>query len=261
MGQHFGAARLWYAPTLFWASASDAALMAVMWVGLAASVAVVLNLWPKVSLMVCFVCFLSFVGCASDFASYQSDGMLLEAGFISLFFAPGGVRPGMAWARPPVRASLILLGWEWFRIYFESGVVKLLSGDRQWRTLTAMDEYYQNSPLPTWVGWYVEHLPHWFHAATVVATLVMEFGVVLLVFAPKRVRLVGFCVVTAWQIGVILTGNYAFLNYLVLALGILLVDDAYLVRWVPVRWGVRARWRRQSRRCAKGAGGMRGWGR
>ena len=28
-----------------------------------------------------------------------------------------------------MRASLFLLLWEWFRIYFESGVVKLASGD------------------------------------------------------------------------------------------------------------------------------------
>ncbi len=64
---------------------------------------------------------------------------------------------------PPSRASLFLLQWEWFRIYFESGLVKLLSGDTEWRHLTAMDEYYQNGPLPTWVGWYIQHLPHWFH--------------------------------------------------------------------------------------------------
>jgi len=38
------------------------------------------------------------------------------------------------------------------------------------------------------------------------------------------------------QIGIILTANYAFLNYLVLALGIFLLDDLFLVRFVPNRW-------------------------
>ena len=42
---------------------------------------------------ICFLCFLSFVSAAGDFSSYQSDGMLLEAGFISLFFAPAGLLP------------------------------------------------------------------------------------------------------------------------------------------------------------------------
>ena len=51
-----------------------------------------------------------------------------------------------AWTRaagPPSRISLFVLQWEWFRIYFESGVAKIASGDIQWRHLTAMDEYYQ----------------------------------------------------------------------------------------------------------------------
>jgi len=72
--------------------------------------------------------------------------MLLEAGFLALFFAPPGLRPGLGYDHPPSRASLFLLQWEWFRIYFESGLVKLLSGDTEWRHLTAMDEYYQNGP-------------------------------------------------------------------------------------------------------------------
>ena len=39
--------------------------------------------------------------------------------------------------------------------------------------------------------------------------------------------------ISPWEIGVILTSNYAFLNYLVLALGFLLVDDVYWVRVFP----------------------------
>jgi hypothetical protein len=160
-----GASRFWFAPSLFWLSAGSHALMAVMWIGLLASVFALLNLWPRLAFFVCFVCFLSFVSVAGEFSGYQSDGMLLEAGFLALFFAPGGLLPGWGAAHPPPRVSLWLLQWEWFRIYFESGLVKLLSGDLQWRNLTAMDEYYQNGPLPTWIGWYVEHLPHWFHRA------------------------------------------------------------------------------------------------
>jgi hypothetical protein len=143
--------------------------------------------------------------------------------------------PGWGIASPPSRASLFLLQWEWFRIYFESGMVKLLSGDPQWRNYTAMDEYYQNGPLPTWIGWYVEHLPHWFHAATVAGTLAMELGVVWMLFLPRRARLICFFIVTPWEVGVILTANYTFLNYLVLALGFLLLDDQS-VRWLlPAR--------------------------
>ncbi|MGA7340480.1 MAG: lipase maturation factor family protein [Terracidiphilus sp.] len=236
IAQSLGAARYWYAPSLFWFSASSTALMAVMWIGLAASIIALFNLWPRLSFFVCFVCFLSFIGASSVFSSYQSDGMLLEAGFIALFFAPRGVLPGWGASDPPSRMSLFLLQWEWFRIYFESGMVKLLSGDAEWRNFTAMDEYYQNGPLPTWIGWYVEHLPHRFHAASVAGTLALELGLVFMLFFPRRVRLVCFFIVTPWEIGVILTANYTFLNYLVLALGFLLLDDKFLLRLVPRRF-------------------------
>jgi len=115
-------------------------------------------------------------------------------------------------------------------------MVKLASGDPQWRNFTAMDEYYQNGPLPTWIGWYAEHLPHRFHAATVAGTLGLELGLVFMMFFPRRVRLICFFIVTPWEIGVILTANYTFLNYLVLSLGFLLLDDKFLLRFVPARF-------------------------
>jgi len=234
--QQLGAARFWYAPSLYWLSSGSGMLMALTWIGLIASVIAFLNLWPRLSFFVCFVCFLSFVAASGVFSGYQSDGMLLEAGFLALFFAPRGLMPGWGAGDPPSRASLFLLQWEWFRIYFESGMVKLLSGDPQWRTFTAMDQYYQNGPLPTWIGWYVEQLPHGFHAATVGATLVLELLLVFMLFFPRRVRLVCFFIVTPWEIGVILTANYTFLNYLVLVLGFLLLDDKFLLRFVPARF-------------------------
>jgi hypothetical protein len=231
-----GRGRFWYAPTAFWLSSSSNMLMAVCWIGIIASVLVVLNAWPRGALFVCFLCFLSFVSAAGEFSGYQSDGMLLEAGFIALFFAPHRLRPGLGVGQPPIRASVFLLLWEWFRIYFESGVAKIASGDPEWRHFTAMDEYYQNGPLPTWIGWYVQHFPHWFHAATAFGTLALELVLVWMLFLPRQWRIVLFFIVTPWQIGIILTANYTFLNYLVLMLGFLLLDDRFLVRYVPTRW-------------------------
>src|SRR3954470_12837317 len=214
----------WRVPTLLWLDSGNPALMALVWGGLIASVLLVLNVWPRMTIAVCLVTFVSFIAAAQDFASYQSDGMLLEAGFLSLFFAPRGVWPGLGAASPPSPASLFLLRWEWFRIYFESGVVKLLSGEMQWRDLTAMDHYYENGPLPSWPGWYVQQwLPHGFHAATAAATLLLELAVVWMAWLPRRFRLACFLIVTPFQVGIIFTANYAFLNYLVLLLGFLLL--------------------------------------
>jgi hypothetical protein len=231
-----GALRFWYVPTLLWFSSGDRTLMAVCWIGLVASLILVINVWPRAMLSVCFLCFLSFVSAAQEFSGYQSDGMLLEAGFLSLFLAPSGISPGLGRKQRPVRAAMFLLLWEWFRIYFESGVVKLESGDPTWRNLTAMYEYYQNGPLPTWIGWYLQHLPNWFHVVTAALTLAMELVLVWMAFLPRKWKIICFFLVTAWQVGVIATANYAFLNYLVLALAVLLLDDAFLQCFVPQRW-------------------------
>src|SRR5947207_11032962 len=177
-------ARLWFAPTLLWFSSSSHMLLGLCWMGMFASLLLVLNIWPRAMLVICFACFLSFVSAAQDFSAYQSDGMLLEAGFISLFFAPAGFRPGWGEENRPPRASLFLPVWECFRIYFESGVAKIMGGDPQWRNFTALNEYYQNGPLPTWIGWYMQQQPHWFHAATAMGALALELGLAWMMFLP-----------------------------------------------------------------------------
>jgi lipase maturation factor 1 len=228
-----GGARFWYAPTVFWWSASNHFLRGVVVAGMVASLLLVLNVCPRWTLAVCLVAFLSFIAAAQDFASYQSDGMLLEAGFISLFFAPRGSWPGWGSSDPPTRGSRYLLVWLMFRIYFESGIAKILGRDPEWRDFTAMDQYYQNGPLPTWIAWYAHQLPHTFHAATAVLTLALELVLIFAIFLPRRSRITMFFVITAWQIGIILTSNYAFLNYLVLVLGFLLLDDKFLAQYFP----------------------------
>src|SRR5207244_3944054 len=139
----------WFAPTLLWLGSGPLGLKLLCWLGLMASIFLVLNLWPRGMTVVCMVCYLSFIAAAQDFASYQSDGMLLAAGFICLLFAA-------------------------------------------------------------------------------LSTLVAELGLVSMLFLPRRFKILCFFIVTPFQISIILTANLAFLNYLVLSLGILLLDDRFL---------------------------------
>jgi hypothetical protein len=232
------AARVWTAPTLLWLGSGDRALTVLVGAGLIAAGLLTLNVWPRVMAATCTLVFLSCVAALQDFSSYQSDGMLLQAGVAAVLLAPHGLRPGLGAVSPPAWASVWLLRWEWFSIYFGSGVVKLLSGDPQWRTLTAMDHYYENSPLPSWVGWYAEQLPHSVHTATALLTLVVELVTPWVLLFPRRPRLAIAVLLTGFQIGIIATANYAFLNYLVLALGVFLVDDQAVVgvgRWIAAQ--------------------------
>ena len=108
----FGAARAaWFAPTLFWIGSGDVALTVVVAAGIVSSLLLVANVWPRLAIALCTVLFLSCVAALQDFSSYQSDGMLLEAGFLSLFFAPRGIRPGLGASDPPSPFSRFMLVW------------------------------------------------------------------------------------------------------------------------------------------------------
>jgi lipase maturation factor 1 len=219
-----GIAHLWYAPTLLWLGAGDRALSIVVWGGLIASILLTINIWPRVTTSACTIAFLACIAALQDFSSYQSDGMLLQAGVASILLAPPGIRPGLGVKHPPPWAAVWLLRWEWFAIYFESGLVKILSGDQQWRHLTAMDHYYENNPLPTWLGWYEQQLPHVIQAGVTLLTLVVELLMPWIVLTPRRPRFIAAIFLTFFQVGIITTANYCFLNYLVLCLGVFLVD-------------------------------------
>lgn len=253
LAQHAGWIRFWYAPSLLWLASGTPALMALCWIGLAASLLLVLNVWPRPAIAVAAVLFLSFVAVAQDFSGYQSDGMLLAAALISLFFAPPGRRPGLGRAHPPSPASLFLLLWLWFRIYFESGLAKLLSGDPEWRHFTALGAYYQNCPLPTWIGWFAQHLPRQVHVSLSFATLAMELAICWMLFMPRRLRIACFCVMTVFQVALALTANYAFINWIEGGLGLLLLDDWVLRRWGG--WAQRWSWVRRLAGAPSAGGG------
>ena len=160
----------------------------------------------------------------------------MEAGFLAIVFAPAGWWPNPPRERPASRALLWLLRWLLFRLMFASGCVKLLSGDRTWRNLTALNYHYETQPLPTWIGWYAHQLPDWVQKSSVVLMFGIELIVPFLIFLPRRLRLAGCGVLIALQLVIALTGNYCFFNLITIALCVLLLDDAVLSRLVPRRW-------------------------
>src|SRR5207249_4538812 len=81
---------LWLVPSVLWADPSGRGLIILVAVGLLASVALIVIVFPRLAVFLCTLLFLGFVAAARSFASYQSDGMLMEAGVISIFLAPGG---------------------------------------------------------------------------------------------------------------------------------------------------------------------------
>jgi hypothetical protein len=229
-----GPVRLLDVPSLLWISTSDGALWLLVGAGVAGSLALFFGLAPRASALLCTALYVSWISVARDFSGYQSEGMLVEAGVCAALLAPRGLRPALGAAHPPTLVAVSLLRWEWFRIWFESGVAKLASGDPEWRSLRAMDRYYETGPLPTWVAWWAHRLPRGVHTLEAALTLFVECFVVLLPWFFRRARGPVVLLCTIFQLGILLTANYTFINWITIALGLLWLDDELLAR-LPLR--------------------------
>ena len=213
-------------PTIFWLDCSDVALQSAAIAGIVVGLVLALGWAPRLCLIVLWVLYLSFATIGRDFLHFQWDNLLLESFFVAFLAAPSTLR--LRDGGPPGRVAVFLALWLVFRLHFESGAAKLLSGDPTWRNLTAMVDYYETAPLPTWIGWYAHQLPEWVHWLTAALTLVVELAVPLFVWMGHRVRGLAFLAMAGLQVGVILTANYTFFNYLTIVLGLFVLDDAHL---------------------------------
>ena len=242
-------------PTLCWFGQSDAFLYFLCGSGVLFSLLLIFGIAPAISLVALFALYLSLTIAGQIFFNFQWDVLLLEAGFLSIFFAPwrlwprrfsveavvqaannfhpAGDMPATALAtpsrqqEPPVsRAGLFLLKLLLFKLMLMSGVVKLTSGDPSWWNLTALDYHYWSQPLPTVFGWLADKSPEWFKHFSVAFCIVIEIVAPFFIWAPRRLRLGAAGLMIFLQVGIGLTGNYCFFNLLTIALCLLLIDDS-----------------------------------
>jgi predicted DCC family thiol-disulfide oxidoreductase YuxK len=220
-------------PTLCWLNPSDG-FLTLLWAGgavlgllLAAGVAQ----GPVLALLWAFYLSLSCV--CRDFLSFQWDILLLETGFLAIFLAPWRPLSRLARDAPPSPVMVGLLRWLLFRLMFASGMVKLTSGDPTWWNLTALEVHYETQPLPTWLGWYAHQLPELFQRASAALMFGVELLVPFLIFFPRRPRMVAAGAISGLMLLIALTGNYGYFNLLAVALCVMLLDDACLIRFHP----------------------------
>ncbi len=240
-------------PTLAWLNASDGFLQFLCWGGAGLSLLVVFRVAPAPLLLVMWVFYLSLYHVGQTFLSFQWDLLLLESGFLAIFFAPWKWFPRLSSEPPPSRVVLGLIRWLVFRLMFCSGVVKLLDenpADPTWHQLTALTYHYETQCIPTAIAWYAHQLPLWFQKLSVVGVFVIEIGVSFLIFLPRRPRVVAFWGLVFRELLIILTGNYNFFNILSITLCICLLDDAHLRRILPRRMAAAGRPRRDRPRIA-----------
>ncbi|MBZ5569991.1 MAG: lipase maturation factor family protein [Acidobacteriia bacterium] len=195
--------------------------MAAVWIaGAALAILLTLGIARRAACAGAFLLYLSIVTTGRVFMSYQWDALLLEAGFLAISLGWSKMLPWM-------------FRWLLFRLMLMSGVVKLASGDPSWHALTAIRYHYWTQPLPTPLAWYMHQLPAWFQSVSTVVVLTVELAAPLLIWFPRRARLLGAGILIVFQVLILLTGNYAFFNLLAIALCLWLVDDERLGRNIP----------------------------
>lgn len=217
---NLGKKSFYKAPTVFWINSSDAALIAVTAAGAILSILLLLNIYPPLTLTLLYILYFSIITIGQDFLSFGWEIFLLEITFNAIFLS---LTPS---PNPFIWISLNLL---LFRFHFQGGAVKFLSGDVNWRNLTAVAYHYESQPLPNTLAWYVYKLPLWFHKFSTgfmfFVELIIPFGIF---FTNEDVRLITFAFLVTLQLFIWLTGNFSYLNHLTVAFCIILVSDKFL---------------------------------
>ncbi|NBE52592.1 lipase maturation factor family protein [Streptomyces boluensis] len=214
------------APTLFQLRYSDGLFAAVAWTGVLLSAALLggvdglLPLWAAMLLWaVPWVLYLSIVNVGQTWYSFGWESLLLEVGFLAVFLGNDEVGP-------PVLA-LFLLRWVLFRVEFGAGLIKM-RGDRCWRDLTCLYYHHETQPMPGPLSWFFHRLPRPLHRVEVAANHVTQLVVPFLLFTPQPVASGAAALMALTQLWLILSGNFAWLNWLTVALALSAID------WTPL---------------------------
>lgn len=217
-------------PSLFHFVPTDRAIGIAAWTGVLISVLLVLGVpyflpepFPLiVSIALWFtlwVLYLSFVNVGQIFYGYGWESMLLETGFLAIFLGAGATTP-------PV-ILMWLLKWVLFRNMFGAGLIKI-RGDDCWRDLTCMTYHYETQPMPNPLSWWAHQLPDRFHKAEVFGNHIVELAVPFLYFAPQPIAAVAGLITIGFQLWLMLTGNFSWLNALTIVLAIPTFTDPIL---------------------------------
>jgi hypothetical protein len=220
------------APSIFHVHYSDRFFAVVAWLGAALSAAMaaglvdLVPLWVLVLLwLLLWVLYLSIVNVGQTWYSFGWESLLLESGFLAIFLGNDRIAP-------PVLAmwlARLLL----FRLEFGAGLIKL-RGDSCWRDLTCLYYHHETQPMPGPLSWFFHHLPKPLHRVEVAgnhfAQLIVPFGL----FAPQPVASIAGAIVVLTQLWLVVSGNFAWLNWLTILLGCSAIDASSAAAVLPI---------------------------
>jgi hypothetical protein len=233
--EYVGAVPFARSPSLFQFRYSDRLLLAVAWAGLALAIGAVVGLPDLVPGPLALVwwallwaLYLSIVNVGQTFYAFGWESLLCETGFLAIFLGPAST--------VPLFPLVVLMRWLVFRVEFGAGMIKL-RGDRCWRDLTCLNYHHETQPMPNPLSWYFHHLPKPLHKVEVLGNHFAQLIVPWFLFLPQPVASVAGLVIVLTQSWLLLSGNFAWLNVITIALAISAFDNAALGRILPVTPG------------------------
>ena len=211
------------APSLFHWRYSDRMLRVLAWGGVLLAATLVAGLpqlgppWlPMLAFLLLWAGYLSIVNVGQTFYSFGWESLLLEAGFVVAFLGSNEVAPPLT--------IIIFVRWLVFRLEFGAGMIKMRGGP-EWRDLTALTYHHETQPMPNPLSSFVHRLPAWFHRGEVLGNHFAQLVVPFFLFAPQPVASVAAAVLALTQLWLVVTGNFAWLNWITIVLVFAAVDD------------------------------------
>jgi Lipase maturation factor len=214
-------ARLRLNPSLLWIAHGDTALRAYVGVGMLGGVAMIvggpLGWWGA---LCCWAVWLSLH--FSLRLVYPWDTVLLETGFLCLFLPATALLPHVSALSLPHPLLPFIFHLLLFRLLLGFGKMKFIGIRRGDWNYTRY--FLINMPLCTPLGWRFSRLPNAFHKLTLAGIAFVELVCPVLVLIPGPTRLIGGAGIVAQMIGIQLTGNFGYFNWLTAALCISTLD-------------------------------------
>jgi hypothetical protein len=169
--------------------------------------------------------YLSFVNVGQAFYEFGWESMLVEATFLAAFLGPSRSEPSVI--------PLLALRWMLFRTELGAGLIKIRH-DQCWRDLTCLYYHYETQPLPNPLSVYFSRLPKIVHRFAVVFSHFVQLAMPFGLFAPQPFAAAASAFIILHQLLLIVSGNYSWLNWLTVVLGVAGLSDGAIRAVVPL---------------------------
>lgn len=196
---------------------------------------------PLVCFLAMWAAYLSIVSVGQTFYAFGWESLLLEAGFTVAWL-------GSIETATPITV-IVLIRWLVFRLEFGAGMIKM-RGSREWRDLTALQFHHETQPMPGPFSRLAHLLPKRVHHLEVLGNHFAQLIVPWFLFAPQPVASIAAGLIVLTQLWLVVTGNFAWLNWLTIVLAFAAIDDrvvhAIIPAWpasdapdgMPLWWGI-----------------------